>query len=223
MQTNISHTLLPLAAMLALGVAANAHAQTIGFNIRTGDVWMDTRVVEINQYGNEYRDPFVNEMVSYYDVPRPYVDELMVQRHWAPGDVYMACSLAHSLGRPCSYVVEEYERDHGQGWGVTARRLGIKPGSREFFMLKNGVSHTYGRWGHPIAVNSSRHVKWHENGKSESEHSGKAMHGKFKPAKNGHGSSVKHGDGDSGKHGHGEGKQSKGHGGEKGHGHGHGK
>ena len=32
-----------------------------------------------------------------------------------------------------------YERDHGQGWGVIAQRLGIKPGSAAFHALKGGV------------------------------------------------------------------------------------
>jgi hypothetical protein len=40
-------------------------------------------------------------------------------------------------------VLEIYERDHGQGWGVIAKRLGIKPGSAEFHALKGdmGKSH----------------------------------------------------------------------------------
>ena len=38
-----------LAAGLGIGVAASA--QTVGYNIRTGDVWVDSRLGEINDYG----------------------------------------------------------------------------------------------------------------------------------------------------------------------------
>ena len=37
----------------------------------------------------------------------------LLARHWAPGDVYYACALAQLIGRPCRYVVEVWERDHG--------------------------------------------------------------------------------------------------------------
>jgi hypothetical protein len=204
MRTPIKRVLLPLSAALALGIAANAGAQAIGVNIRTGDVWVDSRMVEINDYGYRYREPFVTEVVTNYDVPRPYVEELLVQRKWAPADVYYACALAHSMGRPCADVVSERERDRGQGWGVTAKRLGIKPGSKEFFALKNGVAGSYGRWGHPIAIDRTEHVSWGDNG-------GRIPPGHMKPAKIKHakfdkGPDGEHGHGNGGKHGHGHGK-----------------
>jgi hypothetical protein len=212
-----------IAAALAFGIAANAGAQTVGYSIRTGDVWVDNRMGEINDYGYRNRDPFVSEMVTNYGVPRPYVEELLVQRKWSPGDVYYACALAHSLGRPCSDVVAERAHDRGQGWGVTAMRLGIKPGSKEFFALKNGVAGTYGRWGHPIKVDSAVHVRWGDTGKPA--HPGQAKHGKIKQAKQDHGPSGNQGKG--GKHGNGGNKGAKGNqageGNGGGHGHGNGK
>jgi hypothetical protein len=35
-------------------------------------------------------------------------------------------------------VVREYKAHKGQGWGVIAKNLGIKPGSKEFHALKKG-------------------------------------------------------------------------------------
>lgn len=204
------HSLIVLTAAVALGLAASAGAQTIGYNVRTGDLWVDNRLGEINDYGNRYRDPFVNEMVTTYGAPRPYVNDLLVTRHWSPGDVYYACALAHSMGRPCSEIVEEHERDHGQGWGVTAQRLGIKPGSREFFALKNGVAGSYGRWGHPVVVDREEHVRWDDRGDGDKyKYKEKS---KMKYA-HGHEMKYKHGDGD------GNGDEQHGHG----HGNGHGK
>lgn len=33
-----------------------------------------------------------------------------------PGDVYDACLLAREIGRPCSYVVDAYEREVRGAW-----------------------------------------------------------------------------------------------------------
>jgi hypothetical protein len=155
-----------LAAMLAvgLGVAGNAAAQTVGYNVRTGDVWVDTRLDEINDYGRRYRDTFIGEMTDHYGAPRPLIVELLDQRRWSPGDVYYACAIAQVLRLPCIDVVREYDRDPGQGWGNLAKRLGIKPGSPQFHALKRGAVGTYDRWGHPIAVDRNVRVDWSQHG-----------------------------------------------------------
>ena len=92
---------LAAALVVGLGFGAAAGAQTVGYNIRTGDVWVDTRLGEINDYGYRYRDPFIHEMTGYYGAPRSLIDDLLVRRRWAPADVYYACALAHALGIPC--------------------------------------------------------------------------------------------------------------------------
>ena len=118
-----------LAAALAVGIgSANAQNLSLNWNPRSGDVWVDTQLADMNRYGNNYRDPFIDEMVRYHGAPRDLVIDLLVNRRWAPGDVYYACTIAQVIGRPCGYVVNEWERDHGQGWGVIAKRMGIKRG-----------------------------------------------------------------------------------------------
>ena len=143
-----------LALLLALTgfTAGTAAAQdfTVGWNPRSGDVWVDTWLGDMNRYGARYPEPFIDEMVRYHNAPRPLVVDLLQARRWAPGDVYYACALASILGRPCRYVVDYYEANRGQGWGVVAQRLGIKPGSPEFHRLKKGFVPTYDRWARPI-------------------------------------------------------------------------
>lgn len=142
-----------LAAALSTAVgAASAQDFAFNWNPRTGDVWVDTTLDDMNRYGYRYREPFVNEMVDQYGAPRDLVTDLLVNRRWAPGDVYYACALARAAGRPCAHVVEQWERDHGQGWGVIAQRMGIRPGSPEFHQLKRGIVPTYDRWGRPIRI-----------------------------------------------------------------------
>ena len=150
MHRRIRNLALAVALAASGGVAAQDFA--FGWNPRSGDVWVDTYLNDINDYGYRYREPFIDEMVRYHGAPRDLVSELLIDRRWAPGDVYYACSIASALGRPCRYVVDEWERDHGQGWGALAQRMGIKPGSPEFHRLKKGFVPTYDRWGRPIEL-----------------------------------------------------------------------
>ena len=176
---------LALAICLALSaVGGIAQAQTVGYNIRTGDLWVDSRLGEINDYGNRYRDPFINELNNNYGAPRPYITELLTVRHWAPADVYYACAIAHALHRPCRDIVREYDRNPGQGWGVLAKRMGIKPGSKAFHDFKRGTVSTYDRWGYPVVIDRAVRVDWSKHGpghgkpnndKGRSDHSGKGQ------------------------------------------------
>ncbi|KAF1722439.1 hypothetical protein [Pseudoxanthomonas wuyuanensis] len=153
----------------AMSAALPSAAQTVGYNVRTGDVWVDSRLGEINDYGRRYRDPFIGEMTGYYGAPRSLVVELLDQRRWAPADVYYACALARAVGVPCLEVVREYDRNPGQGWGAVAKRYGIKPGSQAFHALKQGAAGTYGRWGYPVRVDQNVRVDWSQHGPGKSK------------------------------------------------------
>ncbi len=154
-------------------LASAANAQVVGYNFRTGDAWVDTRLVEINDYGMRYRDPFINEMTTYYGAPRSLVTDLF-GRNWSAGDIFMACAIAKIAGVPCVNVVRTYEADRGQGWGNIAKRMGIKPGSPEFHRLKNGFSTTYDRWGYPVRVDSNVRVDWSKHGPNHNKGAAKA-------------------------------------------------
>ncbi|WP_206860148.1 hypothetical protein [Lysobacter changpingensis] len=152
-RARLGAVLVAAAATLGWG-SASAQDYTFGWNPRSGDVWVDTWLSDMNRYGTRYRDPFVDEMVRYYGAPRDLVSELLVDRRWAPGDVYFACAIASVLGRPCRYVADVWERDHGLGWGAVAKNLGIKPGSAEFHRLKKGFVPSYDRWGRSITLDA---------------------------------------------------------------------
>jgi len=55
-----------------------------------------------------------------------------------PGDAYMVLRLGEIAKLPPEQVLKEYKSSKGKGWGVLAKNLGIKPGSREFHALKSG-------------------------------------------------------------------------------------
>ena len=198
-------------AVLLAGATGAAHAQdmTVSWNPRSGDVWVDTWLGDMNRYGSRYRDPFIDEMVRYHGAPRDLVSDLLTRRRWAPGDVYMACSIASIIGRPCRYVVDVYERDRGQGWGNIAKGLGIKPGSAEFHRLKNGFVPTYDRWARPITLDADLQRAYPNRGKGK---------GSAKSAKSDHAGHGNGGHGGSGKDKGGKGdKGNKGGKGDKGH------
>ncbi|HXN06642.1 MAG TPA: hypothetical protein VN944_06225 [Nitrospiria bacterium] len=55
-----------------------------------------------------------------------------------PADAYMVLRLGEMSQQPADYVIKKYQSGRGHGWGVLAKSLGIKPGSREFHALKRG-------------------------------------------------------------------------------------
>lgn len=167
MAIRLKTKLLAIATMFA-AFSGTVVAQdfSINWNPRSGDVWVDSQLNDVNRYGSRYREPFIDEMVRYYGAPRDLVTELLGTRRWAPGDVYYACAIAQTLGRPCRYVVDEWERNHGKGWGVVAKELGIKPGSAEFHRLKRGFVPTYDRWARPIDIDVDLRKDFPNRGKS---------------------------------------------------------
>ena len=202
---------IALAAVLAASVgSAGAQTFSLNWNPRSGDVWVDTQLADMNRYGMQYRDPFIDEMVRYHGAPRDLVTDLLVNQRWAPGDVYYACTIAQIIGRPCRYVVDDWAVNHGQGWGAVAKRMGIKPGSAEFHRLKNGFVPTYDRWSRPITLDDDLRRAYPDHGKAKgkpaaSAHAGHG--GNDKGAKGGKGPKGDKGSkGSKSDNGHGNGK-----------------
>lgn len=174
--------LVALAALMAAFTGSLAAQDSrIDWDPRSGDAWVDDQLADINRYGSRYREPFVDEMVRYYGAPRALVNELLVSRRWAPGDVYYACAIAQSLGRPCRYVADEWGRNHDKGWGAVATELGIKPGSAEFHRLKRGFVPTYDRWARPIRID--RDLRKDFPGRDTTGRGGPGSPAQGKPAK----------------------------------------
>jgi hypothetical protein len=139
-----------LAIVLGFALAGAANAQVISYHPRTGDITIDNELGYMNGYGRQNQGYFVDDVVNSYGAPRYLVNDLLNTRRWEPGDVYYACALAYQVRRPCGDVVNMYEQDRGQGWGVIAKRLGIKPGSPQFHALKGDVSKGHGKFkSHP--------------------------------------------------------------------------
>ena len=89
--------------------------------------------------------------MRYHAAPRELVSELVMQRNWAPGDVYYACAVAQVVGRPCRAVVDAWSTAHDDGWEAVARQAGIANRPDAVARLKQDITASYARWGRPIA------------------------------------------------------------------------
>lgn len=116
----------------------------------TGDAVIDRTLADINEYAARYPASFADEMARYYSVPRNYVEAMMKQADWTPGDITMACAVALVAGQPCRTVVREYSKDHAAGWRDVAQRLDVKPGSAQYRRIRKDLDQTYRRWERPL-------------------------------------------------------------------------
>jgi hypothetical protein len=80
---------------------------------------------------------FKLRLSSQFGVPVPKVEAIMASVA-TPGDAYMCFRVGQVVSQPVDVVMKEYQAHKGQGWGVIAKNLGIKPGSKEFHALKKG-------------------------------------------------------------------------------------
>ena len=148
-------------AMLALALGSvRADEAGSAASARSGDVWVDAMLVDIDRYAARYPDAFADELVRYDSAPRALVDDLMADPHWTPGDIYFACTLAQVAGQPCRAVAQRWQHDPTAGWGAIAQEFGIAPGAPAFQRLKRGIVLSYARWARPLQVDASLHAQF---------------------------------------------------------------
>lgn len=104
----------------------------------TGDSTLDAVLVALNAAFNDEPEYYSQQIVYETRLQPVVLQEYIVQRRYAPADVYMIGELSQASGKSFGEVAKVYEANRAQGWGATARSLGIKPGSAQFHALKNG-------------------------------------------------------------------------------------
>lgn len=77
------------------------------------------------------------QLSARFGVPEAKVDTI-IKSCDKPADAYMVLRTSEVAKQPPERVLTEYKANKGQGWGVIAKNLGIKPGSPEFHALKRG-------------------------------------------------------------------------------------
>ncbi len=126
---NISLSLLVVLAIVlsAAIVAAGDFDWTKDFNIRaeTGP------------------DGFKAQLSTRFKIGNAQV-EVVLGSVDSPADAYLVFRLGEMSSKSVDYVLNKYKTEKNKGWGVLAKSLGIKPGSKEFKALKAG-SDIYGK------------------------------------------------------------------------------
>lgn len=148
MHTSI-HALL-LCAVLSMFASGTAQGREEGWQPGTGDPVVDARLADINAYAARYPEAFIDELVRYFDAPRPLLEELLRAQERTPGDLYYACALARVSGRPCRGVLEARAAAPDGGWEAIARGIGVEPGGARARRLRDGITDSYARWGRPL-------------------------------------------------------------------------
>lgn len=131
--------LLILSYVTVLPIYAADRGISGSYNPRTGDTALDTTLGNLNirTQGKNLSD-FISNLNLSYKIPRIEIENLLYKVKMPPADVYMTVGLASISNKPVDVVADEYRANKDKGWGVIAKRLGIKPGSKEFKSLKKG-------------------------------------------------------------------------------------
>jgi hypothetical protein len=98
---------------------------------------LDDFIKRVNVEAQADLGAFKVRLSTQFGVPVPKVEAIMASEG-TPGDAYMCFRVGQVASKPVEVVMKEYQARKGQGWGVIAKNLGIKPGSKEFHALKKG-------------------------------------------------------------------------------------
>ncbi|MGE4442887.1 MAG: hypothetical protein AB7D27_15595 [Desulfomicrobium sp.] len=98
---------------------------------------LDTFLDNLNVQAAADRHGVITSVGSHFGVPYSDV-ELIMGTTGSLADAFMVLQLGRWTGLNRDRIMSTYRAQKGQGWGVIAKDLGIKPGSAQFHALKNG-------------------------------------------------------------------------------------
>lgn len=119
-----SLVLFSLAAIL-LGVSSVARADLNGF------------LKDVNIQARADMENFTIKLSKQFNISDADV-RLIIKASTNPADAFMILQIGQMAHAEPMTVLKKYQDNKGKGWGVLAREMGIKPGSREFHALKRG-------------------------------------------------------------------------------------
>lgn len=140
------------------------YSQETTVAVRTGDADIDMHLDEVNRYGKAEFEFFKKDLSLKFGVSAGDINDYYYKEKFSPGDIYYAFTLSAVTDRPVRTIFDLYKTK--KGWGAIAQEMGIKPGSREFHMLK-------GRSLSGIGKVKSKHVDTKKGGIPKSTSKGK--------------------------------------------------
>jgi len=127
-------SLTAVMCLVFLGVLV--HGAAFAQRMMTGDRMLDSLLGQINERANADPDGFFRQLSLKHNIPEEEIRQAKEQRGLSYGDTFMATVLSWISKRSIGVVAEEYQHNQGNGWGVMAMNMGIKPGSPEFKRMK---------------------------------------------------------------------------------------
>jgi len=109
-------------------------------NTPTGDSELDRSLEALNKGAKENISEFAKKLGRKFGISESTTERLLKRVGMSPGDVYMTAKVSKISKRSIEDVENAYKENKGKGWGVIAKKLGIKPGSKEFHELKKDDS-----------------------------------------------------------------------------------
>lgn len=110
------------------------YSQEVAVSVKTGDADIDLHLDQVNNYGRAEFEFFKKDMSLKFGVAAGDIHNYYYKEKFSPGDIYYGYTLSIVTGKPVRTIFDLYKQK--KGWGAIAQELGIKPGSREFHMLK---------------------------------------------------------------------------------------
>lgn len=101
---------------------------------------IDTTAAGIKALAFSDPDRFIRGLCERFSVKKEAIAEMLLEKKISPHAIYMMSGISNISGKNIVDVESSYTRNQGQGWGVIAKEMGIKPGSPEVHALKRGKS-----------------------------------------------------------------------------------
>jgi hypothetical protein len=153
-----------IACLLNMGLV-NAQLSAT-FSAKSGDTELDVSLSNINNQANLDISVFKKDMTASFGITDGKLTNLLLSMH--PADVYMSLQVGKLVNKPVDVVVASYTKNKSKGWGVIAKEMGIKPGSKEFHALKGKAKDKSNKGGgKPDKAGNGNKVKTNVKGKGK--------------------------------------------------------
>ncbi len=121
-----------MSCLLTIG-SVNAQISAT-FSAKSGDAELDVSLSNINTQAKLDLTVFKKDMTVSFGITNAKLDNLLISMH--PADIFLSLQIGKLVAKPVDVVVASYQKNKSKGWGVIAKEMGIKPGSKEFHALK---------------------------------------------------------------------------------------
>lgn len=152
---------------------ANAGEAKGSLGIGTGDSELDITLGDLNITASDDPEGFKARMSLSFGKKKEDINKLIVDFGMEPSDVYMTLRIADMTGKKVKDVSGEFKKNRGKGWGVIAKNLGIKPGSKAFHELKKSSKDELESMKHKKRVKDKGKNRGKDRGKNKNKDKGK--------------------------------------------------